>query len=55
MGALSLLQGKRADARGYVQEERSVVEADFEISDDIASRINHVLDEAVWLVLKATG
>ena len=46
MGALSLLQGKRADARGYVQEERSVVEADFEISDDIASRINHVLDEA---------
>lgn len=46
MGALSLLQGKRADARGYVQEERSVVEADFEISEEIAARINQVLDEA---------
>lgn len=46
MGALALLQGKRADARGYVQEERSVVEADFEVSTSTASAINAVLHEA---------
>ncbi len=46
MGALALLQGKRADARGYVQEERSVVEAVFEVSDNIATTINGILDEA---------
>jgi len=46
MGALALLQGKRADARGYVQEERSVVEAMFEVSDEIAATINGILDEA---------
>ena len=46
MGALALLKGKRADARGYVQEERSVVEAVFSISDDIVKSINGILDEA---------
>lgn len=43
MGALALLQGKRADARGYVQEERSVVEADFVVSPDTAADINIML------------
>lgn len=47
MGALSLLQGRRSDARTFgVQLEKSAVEADFSITPPLAESINAILIEA---------
>lgn len=43
MGALSLLQGRRAESRAYLQEERSMVEAVFEIPASLIESVNAVL------------
>ena len=47
MGALSLLTGRRSDAKTFgVQLEKSAVEADFTLTPDLSEAINAILAEA---------
>ncbi len=47
MGALSLLQGRRSDAKTFgVQLEKSAVEAEFSLNPELTNAINSILTEA---------
>ena len=47
MGALSLLQGRRSDAKTFgVQLEKSAVEAEFSLTPELAAAVNAIISDA---------